>query len=54
MCLNGWPIGSGTIRSGTTPCWSRYGLVGRSMSLLRPGFEVSYVQAILSVAGDRK
>ena len=43
MCLNAWPIGSGTNR--------RCGLVGESVLLcVGAGFEVSYAQAIPSVA----
>jgi hypothetical protein len=38
MCLNAWPIGSGTIR--------RCGLVGGSMPLRGWGFEVSYAKTI--------
>jgi hypothetical protein len=41
MCLNAWPIGSGTIR--------RCGLVGGSVSLYGVGLKASYVQALPSV-----
>ena len=34
MCLNAWPIGSGTVR--------RCGLAGGSVPLWGAGFEVSY------------